>query len=369
MSWKNFVKSVLFTALAGISIVYIWLLLVDPYDTVWFSPAVDREPVSMNQRFSYPALARKPHFDSLMVGTSSIRLLNPARLDPLLDASFANLAMDSATPFEQSRILELFVRYHPSVRYAFFGVDDTNYCHPRDVHSRLTYRPFPPWMYDENRWNDLLYLFNSSTVEMAWRQFRSMLGLWKPRYGKDGYTNFLPPESKYNVEQARLVIYGGERPRVKAPIDPPEPISDADKAGWTFPNLDLLEEMLRTSPAETVKVLILPPYHQFRLSVPGSRRAAKIAACKERIAQLAEALPNTTVIDFWQRSPITLNDENYWDAQHYKASVAPILEGAVVDAIRNGPVDADFFSVLAWPARSGERANLGLHGLPQPETP
>jgi len=364
MSWNDFVKTLLVTALAGTAIVYVWILIVDPYDTVWFSPPIDREPVSMNQRFSYPALARKPRFDSLMVGTSSIRLLNPSRLDPLLGASFANFAMDSATPYEQTQILELFVRHHPTVRYAFFGIDDSTYCDPRLDHARFTYRPFPPWMYDENRWNDLLYQLNSSTVEMAWRQFRSMLGLWEPRYGKDGYTNFLPLESRYDPVQARLVIYGDEQPRVKAPVDPPEKISAEEKAGWTFPNLGLLENMLRTLPAETVKALILPPYHQSRLPVPGSRQAAILLECKMRIGRLAEAVPNTTVIDFWRRSRITLKDENYWDPQHYKASIAPILEHAIVNSIRNGPGDADFFSVLAWPGGSVEGRTSAPPGLP-----
>lgn len=364
MSWTAYVKTLLYTVLASIAVVYAWILIVDPYDTVWFSAPVEREPVSKNQRFSYPAIARHPRFDSLVVGTSSIRLLRPSRLDPLLGASFANLAMNAATPYEQSEILKLFARNHPTVRYAFLGIDDMTYCHPKEPYPQFTHRPFPPWMYDENRWNDLLYLFNSATVEMAWRQFRNILGLRKPKFGSDGYTDFLRPESEYDLQKARSLIYGEEPPHIKPAIDPPQQVAPVERAGWSFPNLRLLAETLHALPAETSKALIFPPYHHFRLPAPGSRQAVVIAECKARVARLADTVPNTTVIDFSQRSRITLKDENYWDPGHYKVGIAPILEKAVVEAIHTGRGEAGFYSILAWPGRPAERPHTAALKLP-----
>lgn len=188
--------------------------------TFGFHPPFEREPVSKNQRFSYPALARKPRFDSLIVGTSSVRLLRPGQLDPLLKASFVNLAMDSAMPYEQAQIFSLFVRHHPRIRYALLGVDDNLWCR-FDAAPQFTHRPFPPWMYDENRWNDLLYLCNSATVEQARRQFLNLIGETKSRQGGDGYSVFVPSESKYDLEKVRNLIYEGEKREVKPAIDPP----------------------------------------------------------------------------------------------------------------------------------------------------
>ena len=358
MNWTAFVKTLLGSALLGAAAIYTWILVVDPYDDVWFSPPYERAPVSKNQRFSYPALARKPRFDSLIVGTSSVRLLQPDQLDPLLNASFVNLAMDSAMPYEQAQIFSLFVRHHPRIRYALLGVDDSLWCR-FDPAPQFTHRPFPPWMYDENRWNDLLYLFNSATVEQARRQSLYLLGQTKSRQGSDGYSVFVPRESKYDLEKVRNLIYEGAEPQVKPTIDPPDYVPPETSAAWPYPNLDLQQEMLRALPPETVKVLIFPPYHQFRLPAPGSRQAQVLEECKARVSRFARTVPNTIVIDFMRRSPVTLEDQNYWDSQHYRVGVAAILGEAIVNAIKTGEEEKGLGSVLTRSDRPAQAAPAG----------
>ena len=98
MGWRRYWVLALGAA-GGLAVVlYALVLVVDPFDSVWFSPPFDREPVSQNQRYSYPALARKARFDSAVFGTSSTRLLKPEALDAALGASFVNLSMNAATP-------------------------------------------------------------------------------------------------------------------------------------------------------------------------------------------------------------------------------------------------------------------------------
>jgi hypothetical protein len=355
VNWRTFVKTLAASTLVGAGAVYAWILLVDPYDDVWFSPPFEREPVSKNQRFSYPALARSARFDSVIVGTSSVRLLRPGQLNPLLHARFVNLAMNSAMPYEQAQILGLFTRHHPRIRYAFFGIDDGAWC-TLEPTPKLTYRPFPPWMYDENRWNDLLYLFNTATVEQAWRQFRNILGIREPRYGRDGYTVFVPDESRYDLQKVRHLIYQDHQPQVKPAADPPAPVSAAERASWVFPNAELQRRMLEELPADTVKVLIFPPYHQFRQPAPGSRQAAVLHECKRRVAGLARTVANTTVIDFMIRSPITMDDRSYWDSQHYRVGIAAMLGETIVHVLKTGREDGRIGRVLVPPTPLARRA-------------
>ena len=268
MHWANYVKTLLFTTLLSAALTSIWILLVDPYDNIWFSPPFKRTPVAKNQRFSYPALARNPRFDSLIVGTSSVRLLRPSQLNPPLAAAFVNLAMNAATPYEQSRIFSLFVRHHPKIQYAFLGIDDRVWCSKDNVHKQLTPRPFPPWLYDENRWNDLLYLLKPETLTQGWNQFRYLLGIGKQRHGLDGYKNFLPADARYDIEKVRLKLYEGAAPHLKQQTEPPASISRKERADWPFPDLERLREMLHALPKETTKLLVFPPYHQFRLPCP-----------------------------------------------------------------------------------------------------
>jgi len=97
MTWSTFLRWLLGASSVLAMLLYAFILLLDPYEVVPFAPSLARAPVSTNQRFSYPALARDASFDSAVIGTSTMRLLDPEYLDALTGARFVNLAMNSAT--------------------------------------------------------------------------------------------------------------------------------------------------------------------------------------------------------------------------------------------------------------------------------
>jgi hypothetical protein len=332
VAWRGFWRVAIGVALGLTVGLYAFVLIVDPYDTVFFSPPFDREPVTTNQRFSFPALARKARFDSAVIGTSTTRLLEPARLDAGFGGAFVNLSMNSGTAYEQSRIFRLFVRHHRRPRTVIFGLDVV-WCQVSDSYEKFTPRPFPAWMYDDDRWNDLLYLLNLPALEEAGRQFAYLTGLRRPKYGKDGYTNFLPPRDLYDVERAREHLYGDAPPAPKQPVEPPLAPDAETRAGWRYATHPLMAEMLRALPEETEKVVLFVPYHHFHQPAPGSLADAQWAECKRRLADLAGRFANAHVLDFMIRSEITLKDENYWDPLHYDTAVAARLVALMAEGV------------------------------------
>jgi len=346
MDWRPALTACLATLFGIGGALYAAILIVDPYDTVWFSPPLERVPISTNQRFSFPPLARKARFDSAIVGTSTTRLLEPARLNPLFDARFVNLSMNSGTAYEQMRLFDVFVRHHPAARTVIFGIDAT-FCQVGGVAEKFTPRPFPAWMYDEDRWNDLIHLFNFPAVEETGKAVATLLGWRDVKYGADGYTNFLPPRSAYDLAKARRNIYGDETPRRHAPISPPVAPSAAERSAWTFPALPYLARMLDRAPAGATKVLLFVPYHVHRQPVPGSLAAAQGAECKARVTAMAgRAAGETHVLDFMIDSRITRNDSNYWDPLHYSTEVAARLADLIAQGVRGRRGAADLFAYL-----------------------
>ena len=59
----------------------LFILLLDPYDMVPFSLPIERPLVSGSQRFAYPQVMRSERFDSLIVGSSTARLIDPEQLN------------------------------------------------------------------------------------------------------------------------------------------------------------------------------------------------------------------------------------------------------------------------------------------------
>lgn len=229
---------------------------------------------------------------------------------------------------------------------------DTVWCGIGESYPKFTFRPFPPWLYDENRWNDLLHLLNLKIMEQMGLQFAYLTGIHPaPRRGLDGYTAFLPPRSQYRLAQSRTNIYGRPEPKTRAPVVPPETPSAAERAGWRFPTHQLFPSMLARLPAATIKIVLFVPYHAYLLPAEGSRGAAVWRECKRRFVRMAGAAENGHVLDFMIRSEITERDENYWDGLHYSRRVAArvgelIAAGAAQRKGRQGLFDyltpADF---------------------------
>src|SRR5271155_2048941 len=157
--WRGFVSLFLGTLIGCVVGVYLFILLVDPYDVVPFSLPIDRRIISISDRFMYPQIVRSGRFDSLIVGTSTSRLLDPELLDKSFHARIANLAMDSATAWEQQEMINYFVRKVGPPKVLIVGLDSV-WCVQDADRRTITFRGFPYWMYDDNPWNDYLYLFN-----------------------------------------------------------------------------------------------------------------------------------------------------------------------------------------------------------------
>jgi len=325
MAWRRFLVT-LASAFAVFALAcYGFILVMDPYQNVPFSPALPRAPVSQNQRYAYPALARDARFDSAIVGTSMVRLLKPARLDALLDARFVNLAMNSATAYEQVQMNALFLRHHPAPKVMLYALDDS-WCRATAAPERYTFRDFPEFMFDENPWNDLPYLFNDKALENAVRMLELVRGKRRPKYGPDGYFDFTRDFGAYDLARTRQRIYGSTT------LPPMPPTVDLEPAAEDVPrmaNLELLPALLEAAPPTTHVVLLMPPMHVWH--VHGN--AAAYRECKRQALAVASHRTGTFVLDYLLDGPITREDRNYWDAIHYDDPIAERIERDVAAAV------------------------------------
>ena len=69
-----------------------------------------------NDRYQLPAVVRTRAFDSIVVGTSSSKLLNPAWLEQAFGGRFANIALNDGRAWEEYQLAQLFLRTVPQPR-------------------------------------------------------------------------------------------------------------------------------------------------------------------------------------------------------------------------------------------------------------
>jgi len=331
-AWRRFVMLFLGTFAGGLIAAALFILLLDPFDMVPFSLPIERPLVSGSQRFAYPQVMRSRRFDSVIVGSSTARLIDPEQLNGPFKARFANMAMNASSAWEQWRTFEYFRRNAGVPKVLIIGIDD-GWCDPNADRDRARHG-FPEWMYDDDKWNDYANLFNSGLLEVAGRLVGYHLGLYRARSRYDGFEVFTPPENDYVAERARAGIWIGRAPSPLPNVSPPA-LSDEEKRALKFPALAWMNTMLGELPASSTKVLAFMPVHVAAQAWPGTREAAVEAECKARITAIGHT-HGAKVIDWRIASPITTNDSNYWDGLHYRLPIAQRIARELVDAALNG---------------------------------
>ena len=315
--WKSYWKTFLLTGLSVTLLIYGSFYIIDPYDCYPFSIKGERVPVSSDARYFHTLLARSDRFDSAIIGASTSRNLQPHQLNPLFQSAFVNLAFNSASAYEQDRMLDLFIRHHANVKTIIWGLDMVWYT-TQDEYRRFT-RPdedFPEWLYlpDADRWKQPL-AFNLKNIEHSFNQLLFMLGLKQFEYGLDGFTSY-HRRKPMTLDQKRMRIYGSKSPKVKKAVYPPTVLSPEKLASLVFPAEVILKAGLDRLPDRTEKILFFPPYHYYHQPAEGSREALVLAEFQRRVARLAERYHNIYVLDFMIRSPFTTNDDLYFDNIH-----------------------------------------------------
>lgn len=339
-AWRGFNKLFAMVFAGASALVFVLLFLVDPLGVVPFSLPIDRPVVDIKQRHFYPMVIRSRRYDSIVIGTSTGRLLDPGRLDEALGGRFANLALNDGRAFEQWRLADLYLREIGIPKSLLIALDGP-WCHPEaDAPENLiTVRGFPEWIYDENPWNDILHLVNGRMLEFSIRTIVTMLGLRPKRLADNGFAVFVPPEEEYDLERARQHIWG-DAPATLPPDRPPLVLPDAEKRELRFPALSWIDDLQTRMEGKTSLIYLWTPVHVKSQPAPGSRAAALEEECKSRLDTLARNA-GALVVDWRISSPLTKNDENYWDALHYRLPIADAMIGSIVAARSGQTSDPD----------------------------
>lgn len=308
---------------------YAFIVLVDPFDVLPLSLPLERRPVAGNQRFAFPGLARKAEFDSAVVGSSTVMLLDPEELSRDLGRRFVTLAMGAAKHLEQRSILGVFARNHPHARTVILSVDSV-WLRSAENRKRQDLYRVPDWMYDANPWNDYAHHFDLYTVEKAGRQLGQIIGIDEPTFRRDGYRRFVPATVAYDTAKVHENLYG--------------PVQRAKTEAWkqaAAENVEFeweaLDEALALLPASTEKILLLPPLHV--VAHP------PLAVAKRTLVERMRAVPNLRIVDFLFPSSLTKTDSNYWDPQHYTAEIATEISRLLAES-RNPAFESDVCRVL-----------------------
>jgi hypothetical protein len=342
VTWQGSNRIFLGTFIAIVGSIYLFILMVDPYGMVPFSLPFDRALMS-DQRQMYPQILRRGRYDSIVVGTSTSRLLDPVALDRVLGGHFASLAMPAATAVEQIHVIDYFRRTVAAPKAVIIGLDH-EWCYRNgnayiSEHTAALEREFPAWAFDDSRWNDLLHLLNIPTLQEASHVVGHLLGRIPEKLRKDGFEVFVPPDATYDPARAHFFVYEQNDSRVPTPVHSTFSLGEVERNAMDFEPLVWLDDSLASLPGATRKILMFPPLHAHAMLAAGPAGEARDAECKRRVTAIARRR-GAMLVDWRILSPLTKEDSNFWDPLHYRLPVAYRLIddlGHIVNQGRESP--------------------------------
>lgn len=297
-------------------------VLLDPYDTGRF--ALVRHPSVREQgpRTANASRGRDPAFEAAIFGNSHIQLVSPENLRRATGIAFVSMIVPASGPKEQFVLLDYFLARHGGrARALVFGIDHF-WCRPET--DPPNDKPFPFWLYDPDPARYITGLLRYDTLERLVPRLQGALGLdRRPQARRDGYWDY---EQYRTWDAARIGA------TLAGPSDstPPNP-------GGRFPSIDKLGQKLSQLPLTTAVVLVRPPVYVTALSPPNSLLGRSDAGCREALVGLARSRPGTTVVDWRRDRPENRLVENYFDASHYRSSLARRVEDEIAAALTAAP--------------------------------
>jgi hypothetical protein len=341
--WRRFALTIVGVFTAVVGVVYVFIILVDPYDSGRFlslglrglydgvqgtgdarpggvapSKATAFGDTDASQRTGNVALGRSARFNAAIFGNSHGQLISPQRLSRATALNFVQLTVPGANVREQIAVMHWFIGHHPAPGALVLALDE-RWCVTDPALPLRT--PFPFWLYSDS---NLVYLANALSTRTLRDGVRRLTSAFAPAAAVDpaGYADYEAGKA-WNFKPGKPAGWEGFPARDDRPF----------RREPDFPGLILLDELLGDIPASTPVVIVLPPQFYTRLPPPDTGGARFRDYCKWQMALRAERGAGSAFIDFLVDSEIARKPENFMDDEHYRSNVAEVIEAEIATAL------------------------------------
>jgi hypothetical protein len=342
-AWRRFALTFVGVFAAVVGIVYVFIILIDPYDSGRFfslgprslydgaqgigdappggvapSKAAGFGDTDTSQRTANVALGRSARFNAAIFGNSHGQLISPQRLSRATGLNFVQLTVPGANVREQIAMMRWFIAHHPAPSALVLALDE-RWCVTDPALPLRT--PFPFWLYSDS---NLVYLANALSTRTLRDGVRRLASAFAPAVAVDpaGYADYEAGKA-WSFKPGKPAGWEGFPARDDRPF----------RREPDFPGLILLDALLGEIPASTPVVIVLPPQFYTRLPPPDTGGARFRDYCKWQMALRAERGAGSAFIDFLVDSEIARKPENFMDDEHYRSNVAEMIEAEIAAAL------------------------------------
>lgn len=310
MSSKKWCLSVLISFVALLLAVAISVIIIDPF-LHYHAPTSGLSYPLKDERYINDGLSRHYSYEGIITGSSTSQNFKASQYEELFSVNTIKLTYPSATYYEVAEGLKRAFSRNSNVKSVLWGLDLTRINSGSHDES---YEGLPKYLYDNNPFNDVSYLFNLDVLKKcinvinytrSGQTTTSMddYGAWYPwaTYGREKVLNDLIDYSDYSEEYV---------------------LSDTDIAQITENVTENILNLAQANPDVTFNIFFTPSSSVFWYGMLRTKQLNAQIDAEKLAASLLVNQKNIRLYGFADRIDITANLDNYMDSLHYSPEIS-----------------------------------------------
>lgn len=162
-SYKRWLVGVLCSSIAFLCLIGCFMIVVDPYFH-FHGPLTGKGYILDSQRYQNDGIVKHFEYDAIITGSSMTDNFKSSELNNLFGVNSVKVPFEGGSFKEVNDLLVTATKYNKSIKMILRGIDYYRFFDEKDL---LDYAEYPKYLYDNNIFNDVNYLFNTDIIMTA----------------------------------------------------------------------------------------------------------------------------------------------------------------------------------------------------------
>lgn len=306
-------KKWFFKCIAGLGLTLaltaLTVIIVDPYFH-YHRPFSFLSYRLYEERYINDGISRHFDFDALITGTSMAQNFKPSEMDALFGTNSVKETFSGAGYQEISENLDRALSRNKNLKMVLWAVDYNGFLRDYDW---VQYEEYPTYLYDDNPFNDVSYLFNKSILYHGVMANLTMTLSGAPSTTMDEYSSW---QWETGLDQ---ILASYNRNDIKA--DGPKDFGEKERQMVTKTITLNITDIVNRYP-DTTFYIFFPPYSIcYWDSANLSETLHRQLMAEQTATELLLDCPNVRLYNFFDQYEVICNPDNYSDGGHYSGEI------------------------------------------------
>lgn len=312
---KAWFKKCIICLLGTVFLVFLLVYIFDPYFHF-------HKPFSFvayrlyDERYTNDGISRHFEYDTIITGTSMAQNFKTSELDTLFECQSVKETFSGAGYQELADNLERALQRNTELKTVIWTMDYNGFIREKNW---TQYADYPTYLYDDNLWNDVSYVYNKSIL------YHGVLpNITKTLLGQESTT--MDEYSSWNKETGfEYIMASYDRWDEKA--DMIDGLTEEERQMVTANVKENFVDLIKQYP-NTTFYIFYTPYSICYWDFLNQEGMMQMQFEAEQIAtELLLSCPNVKLFNFYDQYDVVTNTDNYRDKEHYSAEInTKILE-------------------------------------------